>query len=51
MRSLSVSIFLPDTFLGTEPTLYCLLRYSSHGSGLSLRLHETSGFLVAKRIV
>lgn len=30
-------------------TLYCLLRYFSHGSGLPLRFHVTSGLWVAKR--
>lgn len=31
------------------PTLYCLLRYFSHGSGLPDRFHVTSGLWVAKR--
>lgn len=32
-------------------TLYCLLRYFSHGSWLPERFHVTSGLWVAKRIM
>lgn len=45
----TVSEFTLFIHLKYVNTLYCLLRYFSHGSGLPLRFHVTSGLWVAKR--
>lgn len=39
-----------SVFVNTILTLYCLLRYFSHGSGLRFRANVTSGLCVSKRI-